>query len=111
MSIYGYVRVSSHDQNEDRQLIALKKAGVDEGNIFVDKQSGKDFERPQYRRLIRKLKEDDLLYIKSIDRLGRNYEEILQQCIILNLNQVNHFFRSCLISKNLDLNFILKKQG
>ena len=83
MSIYGYVRVSSHDQNEDRQLIALKKAGVDEGNIFVDKQSGKDFERPQYRRLIRKLKEDDLLYIKSIDRLGRNYEEILQQWRIL----------------------------
>ncbi len=76
---YGYVRVSSTDQNEDRQLIALRKAGIDEKNIFIDKQSGKDFNRPQYKRLTRKMKKDDLLYIKSIDRLGRNYEEILQQ--------------------------------
>ncbi len=77
--IYGYVRVSSTDQNEYRQMIALREVGVDEKSIFVDKQSGKDFNRPQYKRLIRKMKKDDLLYIKSIDRLGRNYEEILQQ--------------------------------
>lgn len=79
MSIYGYIRVSSRDQNEDRQLIALKEVGVPEKNIYMDKQSGKDFNRPQYKKLLRKMKKDDLLYIKSIDRLGRNYEEILQQ--------------------------------
>ena len=79
MSVYGYIRVSSRDQNEDRQLIALKEVGVPEKNIYLDKQSGKDFNRPQYKKLMRKLKKDDLLYIKSIDRLGRNYEEILQQ--------------------------------
>ncbi len=79
MNIYGYIRVSSRDQNEDRQLIALKEVGVAEKNIYLDKQSGKDFNRPQYKKLLRKLKKDDLLYIKSIDRLGRNYEEILQQ--------------------------------
>ena len=79
MNIYGYIRVSSRDQNEDRQLIALKEVGVPEKNIYLDKQSGKDFNRPQYKKLMRKLKKDDLLYIKSIDRLGRNYEEILQQ--------------------------------
>ena len=78
-NIYGYIRVSSRDQNEDRQLIALKEVGVTEKNIYLDKQSGKDFNRPQYKKLLRKLKKDDLLYIKSIDRLGRNYEEILQQ--------------------------------
>lgn len=83
MSIYGYIRVSSRDQNEDRQLIALKEVGVTEKNIYLDKQSGKDFNRPQYRKLLRKLKKDDLLYIKSIDRLGRNYEEILQQWRVL----------------------------
>ena len=77
--IYGYVRVSSKDQNEDRQLIALREVGIPEQNIFLDKQSGKDFNRPQYKKLLRKIKKDDLLYIKSIDRLGRNYEEILQQ--------------------------------
>ncbi len=77
--IYGYVRVSSTDQNEDRQMIALREVGVEEKSIFVAKQSGKDFNRPQYKRLMRKMKKDDLLYIKSIDRLGRNYEEILQQ--------------------------------
>lgn len=81
--IYGYIRVSTREQNEDRQWIALREAGVPEGNILLDKQSGKDFLRPQYRRLVRKLKKDDLLYIKSIDRLGRNYEEILQQWRIL----------------------------
>ena len=79
MSVYGYIRVSSRDQNEDRQLIALKEVGVPEKNIYLDKQSGKYFNRPQYKKLMRKLKKDDLLYIKSIDRLGRNYEEILQQ--------------------------------
>jgi len=77
--IYGYVRVSSTDQNEDRQLLAMRGLSVPDGNIFVDKQSGKDFDRPNYRRLVKKLKPDDLLYIKSIDRLGRNYEEIQEQ--------------------------------
>ena len=83
MNIYGYIRVSSRDQNEDRQLIALKEVGVPEKNIYLDKQSGKDFNRPQYKKLLRKMKKDDLLYIKSIDRLGRNYEEILQQWRVL----------------------------
>ena len=83
MSIYGYIRVSSRDQNEDRQLIALKEVGVPEKNIYLDKKSGKDFNRPQYKKLLRKMKKDDLLYIKSIDRLGRNYEEILQQWRVL----------------------------
>lgn len=82
-NVYGYVRVSSRDQNEDRQFIALNEVGVSDKNIFMDKQSGKDFERPQYKKLLRKMKKDDLLYIKSIDRLGRNYEEILQQWRIL----------------------------
>lgn len=83
MTIYGYVRVSTREQNEDRQLIALKESGVEEKNIFTDKQSGKDFERPKYKKLLRKLKKDDLLVIKSIDRLGRNYDEILQQWRLL----------------------------
>ena len=82
-SVYGYIRVSTHDQNEDRQLIALKEAGVTDRNIFLDKQSGKDFNRPQYKKMLRKLKKDDLLYVKSIDRLGRNYEEILLQWRVL----------------------------
>ena len=82
-SIYGYVRISTREQNEDRQLIALREVGVSDKNIFMDKQSGKDFERPQYKKLLRKMKKDDLLYIKSIDRLGRNYEEILQQWRII----------------------------
>ena len=83
MSVYGYIRVSSKDQKEDRQQIALKEVGVEKQNIYTDKQSGKDFNRPQYKKMLRKLKKDDLLYIKSIDRLGRNYEEILQQWRIL----------------------------
>ena len=83
MSVYGYIRVSSKDQKEDRQQIALKEVGVELRNIYVDKQSGKDFNRPQYKKMLRKLKKDDLLYIQSIDRLGRNYEEILQQWRIL----------------------------
>lgn len=74
--VYGYVRVSSTDQNEDRQMIALKEKEVPQKNIYMDKLSGKDFNRPQYRALLRKLKAGDLLYILSIDRLGRNYEEI-----------------------------------
>jgi DNA invertase Pin-like site-specific DNA recombinase len=83
MSIYGYVRVSSTDQNEDRQMIALQEAAVPEKNIFMDKQSGKDFDRPNYKKLMRKLKAGDLLYILSIDRLGRNYEEIQKQWRVL----------------------------
>ena len=79
MDIYGYARVSSTDQNEERQLLALRARNVPERNIFVDKQSGKDFLRPQYKRLARRLREGDLLYVLSIDRLGRNYEEIQQQ--------------------------------
>lgn len=81
--IYGYVRVSGRDQNEDRQLIAMKELSIPDKNIFMDKQSGKDFNRPQYKKLLRRLKRDDLLYIKSIDRLGRNYEEIQNQWRIL----------------------------
>lgn len=81
--MYGYVRVSTREQNEDRQRIALGAAYVPEENIFTDKQSGKDFNRPMYQRLLKKLKEDDLLYIKSIDRLGRNYEEVLEQWRVL----------------------------
>lgn len=79
MQTYGYARVSSTDQNEERQLLALREAGVAAGNIFIDKQSGKDFDRPQYQRLLNQLKAGDLLYILSIDRLGRNYEEIQRQ--------------------------------
>ena len=76
---YGYIRVSTREQNEDRQLIALREMSIPEGRIFMDKQSGKDFNRPQYKKLIRQLQPGDLLYIKSIDRLGRNYEEIQNQ--------------------------------
>jgi len=83
MQIYGYARVSSTDQNEERQVIALQEKGVVKENLFIDKQSGKDFERAQYKQLINQLKAGDLLYIASIDRLGRNYEEILNQWRIL----------------------------
>ena len=78
-TIYGYIRVSTREQNEDRQRLALAALPVPDENIYMDKQSGKDFERPQYRRLVRRLRRDDLLYVKSIDRLGRNYSEILEQ--------------------------------
>ena len=78
-TVYGYVRVSTKEQNEDRQMIAMREAGVPERNIFMDKQSGKDFDRPGWQRVLKKLKPDDTLIIKSIDRLGRNYEEILDQ--------------------------------
>ena len=80
---YGYVRVSSQEQNEDRQLIAMAEVGVSRENIYLDKQSGKDFERPNYKRLVKKLREGDILFIKSIDRLGRNYEEIQNQWRII----------------------------
>lgn len=81
--VYGYVRVSTREQNEDRQLIAMRKFGIEESNMVTDKQSGKDFDRPGYKDLIRKLEPEDTLVIKSIDRLGRNYDEILEQWRIL----------------------------
>ena len=79
MNIYGYIRVSSTDQNEERQIVAMKDVAVSNANMYIDKQSGKDFERPNYRKLVSKLQAGDLLYILSIDRLGRNYEEIQKQ--------------------------------
>ena len=82
-NVYGYIRVSTKDQNEDRQFIALREMSVPEKNIFLDKQSGKDFKRPMYIRMLKRMKKDDLLYVKSIDRLGRNYDEILEQWRIL----------------------------
>lgn len=82
-SCYGYIRVSSRDQNEDRQLIAMQELSIPPTHVYIDKQSGKDFNRPKYKLLLRKLRRDDLLYIKSIDRLGRNYGEILEQWRIL----------------------------
>ena len=83
VNTYGYVRVSSKDQNETRQLIAMREQSIIGKNIYIDKQSGKDFDRPQYKRLMRRLKKGDLLVILSIDRLGRNYEEILEQWRII----------------------------
>lgn len=83
MQSYGYIRVSSTDQNEDRQLIAMNEMAIPRSSIFIDKQSGKDFNRPNYKKLLRKLKPGDILYIKSIDRLGRNYEEIQNQWRII----------------------------
>lgn len=82
-ALYGYVRVSSPDQNEDRQMIAMEAMEIPKENIFWDKKSGKDFDRPMYKKMLRKLKPNDTLYIKSIDRLGRNYTEILEQWRIL----------------------------
>ena len=81
--IYGYARVSTREQNEDRQMIAMQQFGVAQTHIFLDKQSGKDFNRPAYRRLLNILQEGDTLVIKSIDRLGRNYEDILEQWRII----------------------------
>lgn len=83
MHTYGYVRVSTKDQNELRQMIAMREFGITDENIYVDKQSGKDFERPQYKRMLRRLKAEDVVVIKSIDRLGRNYNEILEQWRII----------------------------
>ena len=82
-NIYGYVRVSTAEQNHDRQLVAMRALEVPEKNIYSDKQSGKDFQRPNYLKMVKKLRRDDMLYIKSIDRLGRNYEEILEQWRVL----------------------------
>lgn len=84
MTTYGYVRVSSTDQNEDRQMIALHQVGVEDKHIFMDKQSGKDFNRPEYKKMIKKMRHGDLLYVLSIDRLGRNYDEIQHQWRILS---------------------------
>ena len=78
-TLYGYARVSSKDQHADRQIITLRELGVPEKNIFIDKQSGKDFERPQYKKLLRKLDENAVLFVKSIDRLGRNYDDLVTQ--------------------------------
>ena len=83
MKIFGYVRVSSTDQNEDRQMIALRQVGVPDENIYMDKMSGKDFDRPQYKKMVKRMKQGDLLYVLSIDRLGRNYEEIQRQWRVL----------------------------
>lgn len=83
MGKFGYIRVSSKEQNDDRQVIAMSGAGIPEENLYTDRQSGKDFKRPAYRKMVRKMKKDDVLYIKSIDRLGRNYSEILEQWRIL----------------------------
>lgn len=83
MQIYGYVRVSTKEQNEDRQMIAMHELSVTDERIYIDKQSGKDFNRPNYKRLLRKIREGDLIYIKSIDRLGRNYDEIIEQWRII----------------------------
>ena len=80
---YGYIRVSSTDQNEDRQILALRSVDIPAENIYMDKQSGKDFNRPQYRQLVERLRPDDLLYVQSIDRLGRSYEDIQVQWRIL----------------------------
>ena len=77
--VYGYVRVSARDQNEARQMIAMKEAGVEVGHIYIDRQSGKDFNRPQYQKMLKRLRKGDTLVVKSIDRLGRNYKEILEQ--------------------------------
>ena len=87
---YGYIRVSTREQNEGRQLAAMRDFGVGEDYIFLDKRSGKDFERPAYRRLLKKLKPGDTLVIKSIDRLGRNYEEILEQWRIITKEILAH---------------------
>lgn len=82
-SIYGYIRVSSRDQNEERQLVAMREKDIPEKNLFIDKISGKDFNRPSYKKMLRRLRKGDLLYIKSIDRLGRNYDEIQEQWRLL----------------------------
>ena len=80
---FGYIRVSTREQNEQRQLIAMREFGISPNKIYMDKQSGKDFERKNYKKMVRKLKKDDTLVVKSIDRLGRNYEEILEQWRII----------------------------
>lgn len=83
MKIFGYVRVSNTDQNEDRQMIVLRQVGVPDENIYMDKMSGKDFDRPKYKKMVKRMKQGDLLYVLSIDRLDRNYDEIQSQWRIL----------------------------
>jgi DNA invertase Pin-like site-specific DNA recombinase len=83
MSNLAYIRVSSKEQNEDRQLLAIQELDIPKKNIYIDKQSGKNFDRPAYKKMVRRFKKNDVLYIKSIDRLGRNYEEIQEQWRIL----------------------------
>lgn len=96
---YGYVRVSSKDQNIERQIIALKHEGIPEKQIYIDKQSGKDFNRPAYKSLLRKLKPGDILVTKSIDRLGRNYEEIMEQWRVITKVRVRtSLYRICRFS-------------
>lgn len=87
---YGYVRVSTKEQNEDRQVVAMREFGVPDGNMVIEKQSGKDFERPKYQRLIKRIKPDDVLVVKSIDRLGRNYDEILEQWRLITKEKQAH---------------------
>ncbi len=101
---YGYIRVSSRDQNEDRQRIAMHEAGIQDGQIYLDKQSGKSFDRPGYRRLLRRLKPGDTLFIKSIDRLGRNYEEILEQWRLITKEK-------CVAVVVLDMPLLDTRQG
>lgn len=100
--VYGYVRVSSIDQNEERQIVELSKRNVLSKNIYIDKQSGKSFERPQYKKLVRKLKQGDLLYILSIDRLGRNYLEIQEQWRILTKETLMRLPWKLLLNKRLN---------
>jgi len=105
LKFYGYMRCSSREQNEDRQLIALKEMGVPEKQIYMDKQSGKDFNRPQYKRLLRKLDNNSVLFVKSIDRLGRNYADLNEQWRIINstvsLSSLRNIFLYCGRSKFL----------
>ncbi len=86
-NVYGYIRVSTKEQNEDRQWLAMKEYGVPEGNVYVDKQSGKDFDRPGYRQVLEVLCENDVLVIKSIDRLGRHFDELLEQWRIITVEK------------------------
>ena len=108
MSIFGYIRVSTKEQNEDRQLIALKEYNIPPRNLYIEKQSGKDFNRPAYKRMLRRLSSGDLLIIKSIDRLGRNYEDIIDQWRIITMERTYWAplsriwcFKSCLIPLKL----------
>ena len=93
MKKYGYIRVSSKDQKEDRQLLAMEELKIMKKNIFIDKQTGKNFNRPAYKKLMRTIREGDIIFVLSIDRLGRNYEEILQQWRIKNLQRLLSFVR------------------
>lgn len=86
-NVYGYIRVSTKEQNEDKQWLAMKEYGVPEGNVYVDKQSGKDFDRPGYRQVLEVLCENDVLVIKSIDRLGRHFDELLEQWRIITVEK------------------------